>query len=161
MQLKKTSALPQSSTAPNVVGATSQRTYLTMMANNHVVNFDFVAALFRDGAVKRICNEVRSAARHDNVVTERPLDQSEQFRRGVRVVFLGDISAAIKETILKHDSIRAFPEYDCVDLLGPVSDSFFKDEIVPKTRAVLNPFLGKVQSGISVKSLKPSLTPCP
>jgi hypothetical protein len=70
----------------------------------------------------------------------------------VRVVFAGEISNFIEDKILKNVSIKKFPEYDCVDLRGKVSDSEFKDDIVPTTRAVLNPFLEKVQSGISVKS---------
>lgn len=106
------------------------RKYITMVANNHVVNRQNVGKLFKSGAVARICDAVRLK------------------RSPVKLLFLGGIANEARTLV---NATRG--STDCVEVVDKfVQEEDLRSSILPNTRAVLNPFFFDVRSGISVKT---------
>mmetsp|Transcript_88985 Transcript_88985/g.235395 ORF Transcript_88985/g.235395 Transcript_88985/m.235395 type:complete len:464 (+) Transcript_88985:66-1457(+) len=110
--------------------------YLTMVANDHAENQRFVTELIRGGYLDEICNKTKGVQRG--------------IRR-LKVVFVGTISWYMMKRF-PDDMARL--RKACVRLKVEVSMEQLQSDIMPKTLAILNPFLSVVNSGISVKTFE-------
>jgi hypothetical protein len=110
--------------------------YLTMVANDHAENRRFVSELLTGGYLQQICDKTKGVA--------------FGIRR-LKIYFVGSISWYM---------VGSFPgqvaklRKSCVRLKHDVSMQQLQEEIMPKTIALLNPFLEVVKSGVSVKTFQ-------
>jgi len=102
------------------------RTFLTMVANDHAANKEFTERLFSTGAVNRWCE------------------------RAATVMFVGTIGSFVNGIRPQYPGL---PD-DCVVSAGVQSDRVLAQHIMPRTLAVINPFWRDLRSGVSVKSFE-------
>jgi len=107
--------------------------YLTMVGNDHAENRRFVSELVTGGHLERICS-LRSAG-----------------ALGLKVLFAGSIARYISDT---YPGEASRLQSSCLRLKYEISAQQLEDTILPITAAILNPFLGTVNSGISVKTFE-------
>lgn len=107
---------------------------VTMMGNNHAVNSKVVHELFDSGAITHICSRIKL------------------YQSRVRIMFMGGLSVDAKKA---RDAHYSTGDMSCVIIAeGSLSQEEWKHQIYPRTRAVLNPFFEKIDSGISAKSFE-------
>jgi len=106
------------------VNKTLDRKYLTMVANDHNVNDDFLAQFFASGVIERLC------------------------AGGAVLVFVGAIGDFVNFVR------PLFPHVgkDCLYTEGLLSGMALERFVMPKTLAMLNPYFEDLGTGISVKS---------
>jgi len=110
--------------------------YLTMVANDHAENRRFVSELISGGYLDEICNKTKAVP---------------WGIRRLKVVFVGTISWYMMS---QFPGKMAKLRKSCVRTKMEVSMEQLQRDIMPKTLAILNPFLGAVNSGISVKTFE-------
>mmetsp|Transcript_84730 Transcript_84730/g.159677 ORF Transcript_84730/g.159677 Transcript_84730/m.159677 type:complete len:1370 (-) Transcript_84730:28-4137(-) len=119
------------------------RKYLTMLGNNNQVNQENVKVLFESGALRRLCDAVKLR------------NSTLQF------LFIGGISHFVRTMLNLTVNTDTFPQPDCVLTWDHVTEDDFSKDVLPQTRAFLNPRFKQVRSGISVKSFEAFVTGVP
>jgi hypothetical protein len=117
----------------------ADKTYLTMVGNDHAENRRFVSELVTGGHLHDICNSTGAI-----------------LRRGAKykffqVYFIGTIARFLQITF--PDEVAQLRQ-SCLRLRYEVSMEHLEERILPNTVAILNPFLETVKSGISVKTFE-------
>jgi len=126
------------------VGNTHEEAYITLIANDHQQNRRFVSELLTTGALKRICDSISGLPEG----TRRPL-----------VLFVGTIAWYLTQQYA--DLVRDLRLNGCVRIKREVSMQQLQHDILPKSVAILNPFLEEIPSGISVKTYEAVATCMP
>jgi len=107
---------------------------VTMMGNHHAVNKQMVNHMFEHGIVGHICRQIK------------------ERKSNVKLFFMGGL-ASFAKAAASHQKGKT--DMSCVvTKTGFVPDAVLRTKIIPRTRAVLNPFFFNVNSGISVKNFE-------
>jgi len=110
----------------------SKKRYALMMGNHHPVNTRNLEEMFGSGAVNSICNEI------------------ERRSSPVKLLLTGAMTGVAQRLMDKEKG-----NTNCVEIRdGFVSNEELAQEILPQTRAIMNPFFFDAKSGISVKSFE-------
>lgn len=110
----------------------SKKRYVLMMGNHHPVNTKNLEELFDSGALNDICNEIESRS------------------SPIKLLLTGAMTSVAQRIMA-----RTRGNTKCVYIRdGFVSNQELSSDILPQTRAIMNPFFFDVKSGISVKSFE-------
>jgi hypothetical protein len=130
-----------------------ERHFLLMLGTAHPHNLAFINMWFDRGGMDSFCRIVAGAALPGARMTNDrgSASSSRVFTASSKVLFGGEIAKYIKDSIFVTEEQMSHYS-DCVELRDSVSDEELQQQIIPHTRAIFNPVLDNIGSGVSIKS---------